>query len=248
MRALAVLVGVALLASCGGRYRAPVMPEVATRVALGPREADPIAGDVVWITVPYAWDGTCTPPVVTASPPSAEEGATAFVLEAGAGCVPAASDVSIALVRLGALDAGHYALRLGALEASFDVLPEGTDPGPLPEDWEVRLAVARRAPPGECFGMPSPAEQTPEGLRLREQSPRMFRRITRAYPDADPDALFSLARRIDVVSRGEGRWEYGYTDGACCTISERGGEVRRAADGTWDVSPPRTYSQRNVDC
>lgn len=246
---LGALVAIASLAACGERYRAPRAPEVATSYVLGPREADPIAPDPVWLVVPYAWEETCAPPLVTVtSLAPAEDGSFLVVLEAGAGCPIVSRGASISQVRLGELGEGHYRVRVGALEGAFDVSAADTDPGPLADDWAVRLTVARAAPPGVCFGMPSPESPTPDALRLHEQSPRTFRRIARAYPDVDVEALYALAARIDVVQRGADRWEYGYTDGACCTLSERGGEVLRAPDGSFAVSPPRTYSQRSVDC
>jgi hypothetical protein len=93
--------------------------------------------------------------------------------------------------------------------------------------------------------MPSP--HGPALASVRESSPRLHHQIHAAFPDENVDALVHVASLIDVVERGPDRWEYGYTDGSCCTISEMGGEVTRGSDG-WRVSAPHVYEQRHVDC
>jgi hypothetical protein len=239
-------VALALLGlACGGsRYRAPSVREVATAQTLGPRDAQLVAGDPVWIVVPYEYDGACASPEVNVEL-TAHEDTTEIALTGVSGCTITERSLASTVVRVGELASGRAIVHGAGVERSFDVLPAATDPGPLETSWQVRIAVARAHPPSTCFGMPSP--DAPHARSVREDDPALHRRLLAAFPDEDPDVLVDLAARIDVVERARDRWEYGYTDGRCCTITEMGGEVSRRG-GEWQVSEPHVHAQRNVDC
>jgi hypothetical protein len=242
---LCVWFGVALAVGCGSRYRAPVQPELATSFELGPSDTPVFAGDSLSLVVPYAWDGTCAPPVPTVDRALSEAGVPELRVASAAGCVLAERSTSRTYVRVGELAAGRHVVRADGVERSFEVLAADADRGALPIEWQVRAAIARAHPPGTCFGMPSP--DAPQSPSLRDDAPTLYHQLLAAFPDEAPDALYAAARSIDVVQRSADRWEYGYTDGSCCLIREVGGEVV-LRDGQWQVSEPHAYEQRHVPC
>ncbi len=190
-------------------------------------------------------------PEVRVTPPDRGEGRIEITLALGGDCRGRDAGMGVAL---GTLPAGRYrvvvrpsAALSGVPDETLVVLPTSTDPGELPLDLRVRLAVADKLRPGHCFGMPSPDRE----LDLGHYAPRLVRQMRKAYPGSDDRSLRHLLRRahgIGLQASASGAWTYRATDGACCSITELEGTVRLGAGSKIEVGEARVVRARNVPC
>lgn len=213
------------------------------------RPANPIAGEAIEAIIPHPPGGAGECMAGEMKVTRVEQGDTTL-LKVDNGTHGYCEDLgSLAVVDLGLLEAGHYELDTGYFRTSFDVRKVGSDPGALAETMIVAMAVAEKQEVGRCFGMPGPDQELPYGKPFEQQ--RIANQLKKAYPGVALELLqrrYRSASAMVVREIAKDRWTYAYTDGGCCTISQVEGEVRRRANGTFEVGAARVVSSEDVPC
>jgi hypothetical protein len=150
---------------------------------------------------------------------------------------------------LGKLKEGVYHVESRGTRARLVVEPPHTDPGDLPLERRVQLAVADARRPGRCFGMPGPGPSV-ESLR-RGVPPLVLRQLRKAYPDRperDLLLLLDAATSVSVTETTPGEWTYALRDGRCCKVDEVVGMATVDPNGKVTVGEPRIVKSDSMPC
>lgn len=147
-------------------------------------------------------------------------------------------------VFLGALEAGHYEVRLGSLVLPFDVAAFVR----IPDAWAVRLAVVlqyQQIGVHACGMPPYPRDGNlfPEDLAAFKRDhadvwARALQIATVNYPPAPEEEaarLVATGRQLEVSARPDGTWHFSFTSSSCCSSTTTSGIAR--IDGKKVVLP-----------
>ncbi len=221
--------------------------------------AEPIEGDLVTVAFRMAhFQDRCDARPRLRERAQTREGVTVIELQLDPAATPCEQTASfsrdgparaIARVRLGELPAGRYRVVAGAHAREFAVRPSGADPGPLPLELRVRIAVVLERAPRGCDELGLLAA----GFDDREDRPTTVRRLARAFPKLDDSARLAAlhdTRRVDVVRTADGfRYTYSDSAGHDCKTTLYGGDalVTETAHGVRVKVGPATALPPAVD-
>jgi hypothetical protein len=85
------------------------------------------------------------------------------------------------------------------------------------EEINMRLYLAQKYHPGNCFGMPG-RDNT---IYQRKITPELLNKIKRMIPDKSDkecEATIREMERIGIIKTGPWKYRFEFRDGECCTI------------------------------
>lgn len=92
------------------------------------------------------------------------------------------------------------------------------------EEINMRLYLAQKYHPGNCFGMPGPDNT----IYQRKITPELLNKIKRLIPeksDKECEAIIREMERIGLIKIGRWKYRFEFIDGECCTIISYKGNI-----------------------